>query len=381
MNSLTVEKKKKKEKIHESYPQLGKGLLKASGDDMVRKVGNEGMRELLENVLCGGNVRDITEFITKQRLMKSNASLMELILSNLTNEIEENEYFEVISEDLKDTSKANSLINLWLLGLTNKALDNVVRGSENISKYEEQLRETFEEQTKEIESEFGEISGKVHYKGKDIDINWSVLNKLFMAIGAQTLTIRGSEKSSYGKLFGSLVLSTVLQMFGFKLLQNPPTEATPNPSKVFWLEFEATNKREADAVLLYKDKGIAFDIGFIGKGNPEITLDKVTRFDKQQEYVQREYEMKTIVVVDTVPKKSKGPEMTKHLGRIIQMNDPNWVLDLAKTIASFTDYEDPILEVPEDGLHAYIKKKLEALNFVEEINKFRKPKKETKKKD
>lgn len=347
-------------------------MLTASGNDMVKKVGNEGMRELLEKVLCGGNVRDITEFITKRRLMKSNAALMELILSNLTDGIDDNQYFRVISEELKNTSKNNALISLWLLGLTQKALDNVVRGPENISKYEERLIETFDEQTKEIEAEFGEISGKILYKGREIDINWSLLNKLFMAIGAQTLTIRGSEKSSYGKLFGSLVLSTVLQIFGFKLLQHPPTAETENVSKVFWLEFEEKNKREADAVLLYENKGIMFDIGFIGKGNPEITLDKVTRFDKQQEYAQRQYDMKTIIVVDTTPKKSKGEEMTQHLGRIIQMNDPYWVLKLAKTIESFTGYKDPILEVKEEDLHQYIHDKLKNLDIIEEIKKFRK---------
>ncbi|WP_158735094.1 CfrBI family restriction endonuclease [Alteribacillus sp. YIM 98480] len=362
---------KEKTEIHDNYPDYGKKLMKASGDKMIDQVGNEGMQELLYNVLTGGNVRDITEFLSKQRLMKSNAALMELIFTTFSYEIKGEDYFKEISEGLKNTAKKNASLYLWLLGLTNKALDNVVRGPENIENYKEQLIETFNEQTEEIEQEFGEISGTLRYKGKEIEINWNVLNKLFMAIGSQTLTIRGSEKSSYGKLFGSLVLSTVLQMFGFELIDGPPKEGEKN-SKVFWLEFEAADKREADAVLLYENKGIMFDIGFIGKGNPEITYDKVTRFDKQQEYADQDFEMKTIIVVDTTPKKGKGEGLARDIGSIIQMNHPHWVQQLAATIQQFTNYEDPILNVPIEYLGNYIDKNLMEIDFMKEINKFRK---------
>src|SRR3990172_192510 len=111
----------------------------------------------------------------------------------------------------------------------------------------------------------------------ETDISKYAMKSLIKTIGAQTLAIRGSEKSAYGKLFEKLVLGSLLHILGFKHIAPPPQEY----EKVFWLS-SRNEKRESDATLLYElGQGVRFDIGFIGRGNPEISLDKVTRFERE----------------------------------------------------------------------------------------------------
>src|SRR5690606_14779641 len=103
-------------------------------------------------------------------------------------------------------------------------------------------------------------------------INWLFMIYLLNTIGSQTLTIRGSDKSTYGKLFEKLVLGSLLHVMGFDFQKSGELE---NPNRVFWLSSN-DDDRESDATLLYEaGKGVRFDIGFIGRGNTEISLDKV----------------------------------------------------------------------------------------------------------
>ena len=57
-----------------------------------------------------------------------------------------------------------------------------------------------------------------------------------------------------------------------------PPEVIDKMKKYFWLSHMDEYERETDATVVYNGKAISIDIGFIGRGNPEITLDKVTRF-------------------------------------------------------------------------------------------------------
>ena len=114
--------------------------------------------------------------------------------------------------------------------------------------------------------------------GDLIYIDWDTILQIMTSIGAQTLAIRGSEKSTYGKLYERLILGVLLEILGFKLVNR---ENIKNPKKVFWLS-SRDEKRESDATLLFEaGKGVRFDIGFIGRGNPEISLDKVSRFERE----------------------------------------------------------------------------------------------------
>ena len=149
--------------------------------------------------------------------------------------------------------------------------------------------------------------------------------QIFTAIGAQTLTIRGSEKSMYGKFFEKLVLGSLLTLLGFSLRDNN-IEKTEN---IFWLS-DRQDKRESDATVIYKPGiGARFDIGFIGPGNPEISLDKVSRFEREIEIGSQKHYMSTIILIDRIGAKSRIVDMAKKIdGNIIQIQ-PKFPLKLA----------------------------------------------------
>ena len=165
---------------------------------------------------------------------------------------------------------------------------------------------------------------------------------LLNTIGAQTLAIRGSEKSAYGKLFEKLVLGALLCLLGFKYVTPPPEEF----KGVFWLS-SREQKRESDATLLYdKGKGVRFDIGFIGRGNPEISLDKVTRFEREISFGRSShFYMATIILVDRIGKNSRIEQLAQVIGgNIVQMSASYWPQQVARVLHEALGFEHELVD-------------------------------------
>lgn len=160
-----------------------------------------------------------------------------------------------------------------------------------------------------------------------------------MTLGSQTLTIRGSSKSMNGKMFEKLVLGSLLSIVGFKYCVTPP-ETINVHDKLFWLSHMDENERETDATLIYNKKAVSIDIGFIGKGNPEITLDKVSRFGAYKQIGGNNHNMSTIIIVDTVGENSDlFNKAEKVNGSVFQMKNSNWTIDFAKLICKNFEIE------------------------------------------
>jgi len=62
-------------KIVSNYPKKEKELLVSKGPEVIKKIGNEAVREAVFSVLSGENVRNSTEFITRRRLAISNGAV------------------------------------------------------------------------------------------------------------------------------------------------------------------------------------------------------------------------------------------------------------------------------------------------------------------
>jgi len=176
---------------------------------------------------------------------------------------------------------------------------------------------------------------------------------LLNTIGAQTLAIRGSEKSAYGKLFEKLVLGSLLHILGFKHITPPPQEY----EKVFWLS-SRNEKRESDATLLYElGKGVRFDIGFIGRGNPEISLDKVTRFEREISLGRSKFFMATIILVDRIGANSRIERMAKEVqGTIIQMSAGYWPKQVAQVLNKTLGFKHDLLRMSDGETEKYLRK-------------------------
>lgn len=345
-----------KSKIGPHVPQAMTELIGSRGVDVIRRVGVDEVRRVVADVLCGINLRDSTELLTRRRVSMLNAATLVLFLRGVEaskNFVEE--LPQIAIDGLKTrTSKQEQWLLQWFIGLTTKGVQNILRDSKTaLDQYRVEFVRTQGDIVNRCTKEFGPIAGTIQLGGgKQVPVSWDVLLSLFCTIGSQTLAIRGSEKSTYGKLFERLVLGSVLQVLGFEHVLYPPKKTTG----VFWLS-SRLETRESDATLLCKPgKAVRFDIGFIGRGNPEISKDKVSRFERQVEIDGQKYFCATFVIVDRIGERSKLVEQAKAInGTIIQMSMSYWPRMLAEQLLEKTGYRSPLVAIPDKRIEDEIR--------------------------
>ena len=287
---------KEKNTISNHIPIIGKQLSNYSGAEIIDRLGTDVIKSVVTSILSGGNVRALTESLTRRRLNLSNAAMLMLYLECLKNNNNfSHDLHKLVAHELKNgkLDKESRIFLNWLVGLTGKGIQNVLRSDVGtFQDYILNLDDSLAKSVMESESIFGTLQTVFTDKNNhDYRLGWRELSQVFTAVGAQTLTIRGSEKSMYGKYFEKLVLGSLLTLLGFSLRDNK-TEKLEN---IFWLS-ERQDKRESDATVIYKPGiGARFDIGFIGPGNSEISLDKVSRFEREIEIGNQKHYMSTII--------------------------------------------------------------------------------------
>lgn len=357
-------------KFHQLIPKEGLDLVSYSSNDLLDRLGTDVISEVVLSVLCGNNVRDLTEGLTQRRILLMNTSLLATYVKALSSYKNLNKSLtSVISKELKTEhlSKDEKSFLYWFVGLTGKSIQNVIREDSSFAGYLSRLDQNIETVSKEVQRQYGKLSCTIDNEGVQYLMQWPDLLRCMLAIGAQTLTIRGSEKSMYGKFFEKLILGSVLSILGFSHIDKNDTRKN---KMVFWLS-ERQEKRESDATVLLKAGfGIRFDIGFIGRGNPEISLDKVSRFEREMERGGLSHNTTTIILVDTIGSNSRIVDMAQNIGgHIIQMSGTYWVYELAETIKnSYSFYSSPILSQTQDKSLAFIRKNMSNVNLNRFIN-------------
>ncbi len=90
---------------------------------------------------------------------------------------------------------------------------------------------------------------------------------LMQVAGAATLTLRGSFKATTGKLLEKAIARAALTALGMR------------ESSDFWLNVgaDAEVEREIDAEILTRRGRVRMDIALIGRGNQEVSDDKLNR--------------------------------------------------------------------------------------------------------
>jgi hypothetical protein len=340
-------------------PKLGLSLAKYKGQQIADRLGEEVVRETVASILCGYNLRALTENLTRRRLTLSNGAMVKTFI-DAANKIDDfpEKLSAILSKELKGATPVERKIFLnWIVGLTGKSIQNVLRGaSKNLEGYLNNFQDSIEKACVVCKEEFGEIKGELKIGSSVALVDWLFISYLNAAIGSQTLAIRGSEKSMYGKMFEPLVLSALLQLLGFKRVKESDYS---QKERVFWLSHRK-DKRESDATLLYEaGVGVYFDIGFIGPGNPEITLDKVSRFERFLEDGYRKFEMKTIIIVDRIGDGSRIEGLAAKInGHIVQMSMAHWVKVIYEILKSTIGFKHPILSMQYSELESYIREKV-----------------------
>lgn len=358
------------ESLYAMYHNDGQKLMRSSSKDIIEALGEEGIRSLVYNVLCGGNVRDITEFMTRNRLMVSNAAIFKLLCEISQNNFDNTDYVEFLGRSLQLSGNDDQrLLPLWLLGLTKKGLDNIVRGRENLNDYISKLNNTFDEVVPLLSSNFGEIEGTITVGGQQIKVDWNFFNNLFTAIGAQTLTVRGSSKSMSGKLFEKLILGAALTILGFEYCSKVPESVDPS-KKLFWLSSSKEEEREIDATVVYNKKALRIDIGFIGKGNPEIATDKMTRFRSESEIGRVDHSAKTMVIVDTIGNNSHMGSIAESIeGYAIEMKNELWIKQFSSYLQDALGVGGLIMDLNDDQVHQWTEQELAKISLAQFVQK------------
>lgn len=201
--------------IRSKIPDTGKQLASYKGSELIDRIGEEIVKEVVINVLCGTNIRSLTENLTRKRIALSNSALLMTYL-NASNSIEDfqKNMPQLVSKELltRRITAAEKAYLQWLVGLTGKSIQNVLRGNnENeLVEYLDEMECSLFANAEESKKLFGDLSGTICIKGESTNLSWTVLTQIFTAIGAQTLALRGSEKSIYGKLFEKFILGSVL---------------------------------------------------------------------------------------------------------------------------------------------------------------------------
>lgn len=335
-----------------------------SGTEVVEELGADVVRGVVLDVLRGVNVRDSTEMLTRRRLSLLNAAMVAQYAAVPGEGSSVESFVDSVAEAIREARLKSSqkwMLN-WTLGLTDKGVQNVLRDDHlSLSGYVDRYLDVLRQTAQSAHEDFGELSGTLKIGDREVSLNWLFVLYLTAGIGGQTLTIRGSEKSLYGKLFEKLILGAALSVLGFRFAPEGPVDPSPGQ---FWLS--STSKRESDATLLVAPgEGVRFDIGFIGRGNSEISLDKVSRFEREAEFNERRYGMSTFIIVDRIGAKSNLPELASRIdGTLLQMSMSYWPQNLARKLHERFGYADEILDADHPRVHQLLEERLASISLI-----------------
>lgn len=339
-----------------------KSLLSTSGAELIKKIGFDTAKAVVLDVLSGRNLRDSTEMLTRRRLASLNAATVLLMLRGAAIQSDFVEKLPEIAERIlrqKRLSKAERWIAQWVLGLTDKASQNVLRDNADLlTEYRQRYQAIYDDIAAQSMADFGRLNAQVYLDDELMaDISWKFMLYLLGTVGAQTLAIRGSEKSVYGKFFERLVLGVLLHILGF---QYTGTTGAVNFRREFWLSSQG-ERRESDATALWEaGKGVRFDIGFIGRGNPEISLDKVTRFEREIELGRSRWYMATIIIVDRIGAGSRIKNLARRVeGDIVQMSMAYWPQEIAQILNQRMGFDHPLVNMERPQIRDYLSQEIQ----------------------
>ncbi len=339
-------------------------LLNTSGPELIRKIGIDTIRMVVLDVLSGRNIRDSTEMLTRRRLAALNAATVAMLLRGTAVQPDFIDHLPHIAERIlqrKRLSKAERWVAQWVLGLTDKASQNVLRDDAKLLvEYRRRYEAVYADVIRQSIASYGEFQADICLNDEFVaNFGWKFVLYLSGIVGAQTLSIRGSEKSVYGKLFERLILGSLLYILGFSYTN---TNSALHFRREFWLSSQGA-RRESDATALWETgQGARFDIGFIGRGNPEISLDKVTRFAREVEMGRSTWYMATIIIVDRIGKESKIQELAQLVdGDIVQMSMAYWPQDVARILNERMGFDHPLVNMPRSEIPDYLSQAIQSV--------------------
>jgi hypothetical protein len=358
----------KQPSISELIPSPTKVLLTGGGKQFVERIGVEAVKSAIHSVMLGENLRTQTEPISRRRIAQISGALIALFTKGYLQIPDfQSKLSSLAVDELKKARRSdNSIVwpAQWLIGLTGKSVQNVLRSNPHaFGRYVYDFEKAVQDAAKQCREQLGDYRVALGYiegaNGERVELDWEGIIRLTTAIGAQTLTIRGSDKSIYGKLFERLILGSYLSILDFQRVDPRTNKKTKG---VFWLS-DSSDIRESDATLLVSPGKLArFDIGFIGPGNSEISKDKLSRFAREIEVGGSHGSSVTFIIVDRLPKTGKTEKAATTIGaEIVQMSMQYWPRDLAIRLANRLGIKHELAGMPDDKIADYLAAKLRSV--------------------
>ena len=360
-----------KPSVSDLFPKSSRLLLTGGGKEFIERIGVEATRRVIQHVMMGENLRQQTEPLTRRRIAQISGAMVALFakgcleIENFTDSLS-----DMAIEQLRVKKKDKAVVwpAQWLIGLTGKSVQNVLRSkSDALENYISDFEFAIEEAAEKCRKDMGSLKMILGFmedsEGRKVELDWKDITRLTTAIGAQTLTIRGSDKSIYGKLFERLILGSFLTILGFERV-NPVTNT--KDAGIFWLS-DSSDLRESDATLLVKKGKLArFDIGFIGEGNSEISKDKLSRYAREVEMAGGKSASVTFIIVDRLPKTGKTQKAAEAIGaEIIQMSMKYWPRELAQRLGARLGIKHELQKLADSKIGDYLERKLDAIPVQE----------------
>ena len=351
--------------IRELFPEDSRLLLTGGGKEFIERIGVEAARQVVLSVMQGENIRTQTEPLSRRRIAQVTGAIVALFANGHLQQDDFTQKLSALALQQITASRQNDNAGIWpaqwLIGLTGKSVQNVLRSNPAAREaYITDFEEAVKEAAEKCRVEMGNLQMTLGYfqdqSGRTVSLDWEDITRLTTAIGSATLTIRGSDKSIYGKLFERLVLGSFLSIMGFERV-NPATNN--KAEKVFWLS-DSSDLRESDATLLLSPGKLArFDIGFIGPGNSEISKDKLSRYAREIEREGTMHNSVTFIVVDRLPRTGKTEQAAREIeAEIIQMSLQYWPKLLAQKLEERMGYKHELSTLSDEQMISYLEQKL-----------------------
>lgn len=355
------------------FPESGKILLTGGGKDFVERIGIEAIKNAVFSVLSGQNIRTQTEPLSRRRIAQVSGAIVAMFTKDYLTIPDFQKKLSGFAIDQLRTTRGNENVwpAQWVIGLTGKLVQNALRSDpaefvNYVKEFETAIKDAAKhcyEQLVDYRMTLGYVENE---NGQQHVLDWEGIARLTTAIGAQTLAIRGSDKSMYGKLFERLVLGSVLTSLGFKRVDRVTNKESAG---VFWLS-DSSDNRESDATVIVSPGRLArFDIGFIGPGNSEISKDKLSRYGNVVEIKSGSNSSVTFIVVDRLPQTSKTLTAAKKIGaEITQMSMQFWPRELSLKLGERFGFKHPMQQMRDAELQEYLKKSINAIAVQEFLN-------------